>query len=243
MRVLVLAGTTEARRLVDAVAARPGLEVTASLAGRTTSPVPLACPVRVGGFGGADGLHRYLVDERIDVLVDATHPFARHMPHHARAATARAGIPRLRLRRPPYPRDPADRWVEVDDLDEAAAAVRRLGAGRALLTVGRLELDPFRDLPGVELVVRSIEPSTLPGVIALQARGPFTVEHERDLLRTHHVDVLVTKDSGGPDAKLRAARDEGVPVVVVRRPPDVEGPVADTVDQALAWLEAPVDQG
>ncbi len=233
-RVLVLAGTTEARRLIDALAER-GWDVTASLAGRTSSPVHLACPVRVGGFGGVDGLADHLVAERIDVLVDATHPFACQMPRHARTAADRAGIPRLRLRRPPYPRHGDDGWTEVDSLSRAAAVLR---PGRtALLTIGRQDLDAFRGLVDVHLVVRSIDPPDLPGATIVRERGPFTVAHELDLLRSHHIDVLVTKDSGGDDAKLRAARAGQIEVVMVRRPPDIDGPLAETVDQAVAWFD------
>lgn len=238
MRVLVLAGTTEARHLVERLAQMPGIDVCASLAGRTTAPVALSCPVRTGGFGGAEGLRAHLVDERIDVLVDATHPFAREMPHQARIAAAAAGIPRLRLRRAPFVAEPGDRQVVVDDVAAAAAAIGVLGARRVLLTIGRSAVEEFRSLTEVELVVRTIEPVDVAGVIAIAQRGPFSEEAEAELLRRERIDAVVTKDSGGDDAKLRAARAAGVAVVMVRRPADVEGPLVEDVAAAVAFIDA-----
>jgi precorrin-6x reductase len=237
MRVLVLAGTSEARRLVEVLVETPDLEVEAALAGRTSSPVDLHCPVRVGPFGGVEGLRAHLVARRIDALVDATHPFARTMPDHARSAATAAGIPRLRLRRPPFTRADGDRWLEVDDVTQAVATLRGLGARRALLTIGRSDVEAFCGLPDVALVARSIERVELPGVTAISARGPFSVEEERRLLRRERIDALVTKDSGGDDAKLRAARAEGVPVVLLRRPADVDGPLVEDVESAIAWID------
>jgi precorrin-6x reductase len=240
MKVLVLAGTREARELVELLSGERDIEVVASLAGHTSSPAPLPCSVRSGGFGGIDGLHGYLCAENVGAIVDATHPFSARMPHHALAAARRAGVPHLRLRRPPYRRQPGDRWFEVDDMVGAAAVLRCLDARRVLLSVGRLDLEPFSELPGVHFLVRSVEapPHCPPGATVVAAKGPFTVEGERALLADHAIDTLVTKDSGGGDAKLLAARAAGLPVVMVRRPPDVDGEAVPEPRAALAWVRS-----
>jgi precorrin-6A/cobalt-precorrin-6A reductase len=243
-RVLLLAGTTEAAALATLLADRPGIEVVASLAGRTTTPAPLPCEVRTGGFGGPDGLEHALSTGRFDALVDATHAFARLMPHHAAAAAAAAGVPRLRLVRPPWRSAAGDRWHDVDDLTAAAAALAPMGARRVFLTTGRLELAPFAAVPGVHFVVRSIEradPMPLPAAAStvVLARGPFTVDDELALLRAHRIDTIVTRNSGGDatSAKLTAARTLGTRVVMVRRPVPPPGPLAATPEAALRWLD------
>ena len=240
MKLLVLAGTREARALVELLAAEPDIEVIASLAGRTTSPGPLPCAVRVGGFGGIDGLHHFLREENVGAVVDGTHPFSARMPHHALAAARRAGVPHLRLRRPPYQRHPGDDWVEVANMAEAAATLQHLDARRVLLSVGRLDLEPFSTVPGVHFVVRSVHAPTQipPAATVITARGPFTVEDERDLLARHEIDTLVTKDSGGDDAKLEAARVAALPVVMIRRPPDVAGTTVTEPRVAREWLRS-----
>lgn len=239
MKVLVLAGTTEARQLSQQLGARPGTDVVVSLAGLTSGTADHGAVVRAGGFGGVDGLARFLREERIDVVVDATHPFAATMPASAAAACAQHGIPRLRLVRPPWRPARGDRWTDVADLAGAARAVRSAGAARVLLTTGRMELEPFAGLDGVAFVLRSIEPPdelALPSAEVVRARGPFTVADELALMTSRRIDLVVTKNAGGDDAKLVAARQLGLPVVVVRRPPTVPGPCVGTVADALAWL-------
>ncbi|CAL9356004.1 Precorrin-6A reductase [Streptomyces sp. enrichment culture] len=228
--VLILGGTTEARRLAADLAARPGVRVTTSLAGRVTRPGPLAGDVRVGGFGGADGLATWLREQRVDALVDATHPFAASITANAARAAAAAGVPAVVLRRPGWRPGPGDRWHPVPSLAAAAQALPALGR-RVLLTTGRLGLAAFAHLADLHFVVRSVEPPEPPmppHVHVLSARGPFTVADESALLRGHRIDVLVTKDSGGEAtaAKLTAARELGLPVVIVRRPPLPEGVTA-----------------
>jgi precorrin-6A/cobalt-precorrin-6A reductase len=191
-----------------------------------------------------DGLVAALHDGGFDLLVDATHPFAARMPHHAVAAAERAGVPRLRVLRPPWRAGTGDRWDEVDDLAGAARRLTEVGARRVLLTVGRYDLGSFADLPGgegIRFVVRSIEvpePLPLADATVVTARGPFTVDGEARLLAEHAVDTLVTKNSGADAtaAKLTAAREAGVRVVMVRRPDPPPGPVAETVDEALDWV-------
>jgi len=249
VRVLLLAGTTEAAGLATLLAARPGVEVVASLAGRTTAPAPLPCEVRIGGFGGPDGLAQALRAGGFRALVDATHPFADVMPRHAAAAAAAAGVPRLRLVRPPWRPAPGDRWHDVDDLTAAAGALARLGARRAFLTTGRLKLAAFAAVPGVHFLVRSIEPPDpmpLPAAAStvVLARGPFTVDDELALLRAHRIDTIVTRNSGGDAAaaKLAAARTLGTQVVMVRRPTPPPGPLVGTPEAALRWLDGLPDR-
>jgi len=191
-----------------------------------------------------DGLVAALRDGGFDLLVDATHPFADRMPHHAAAAAETAGVPRLRVLRPPWRAGSGDRWDEVDDLALAARRLAEVGARRVLLTVGRYDLHAFAGLPGgegVRFVVRSIEPPEplpLAGATVVTARGPFSVEGEASLLAQHGIDTLVTKNSGAEAtaAKLAAAREAGVRVVLVRRPDPPPGPLVETVDEAIAWV-------
>ncbi|MET7295641.1 cobalt-precorrin-6A reductase [Streptomyces griseoloalbus] len=241
--VLVLGGTTEARELATELTARPGTRVTTSLAGRVTRPGAVAGEVRVGGFGGARGLAHWLREQRVDAVVDATHPFAETITANAARATTATGLPLVVLRRPGWRPGPRDRWHPVPSLQAAADLLPGLGH-RVLLTTGRLGLAAFAHLTELRFVVRSVEPPQPPmppHTHVLLARGPFTVADETVVLRDHHVDVLVTKDSGGSatSAKLTAARDLGLPVVVVRRPPLPDGVTAvPDVPAALRRLDA-----
>ncbi|MCH0565941.1 cobalt-precorrin-6A reductase [Streptomyces sp. MUM 2J] len=228
--VLVLGGTTEARLLAAELTARPGVRVTTSLAGRVARPGALAGEVRVGGFGGPDGMATWLREHAVDAVVDATHPFAATITANAARAAAAAGVPAVVLRRPGWRPGPGDRWHGAASLDEAATLLPRLGH-RVLLTTGRLGLAAFAHLAQLHFVVRSVEPPEPPmppHTEVLLARGPFTGVHETALLREHRIDVIVTKDSGGEAtaAKLGAARSLGLPVVVVRRPALPDGVTA-----------------
>ncbi|MET7271993.1 cobalt-precorrin-6A reductase [Streptomyces flaveolus] len=239
--VLVLGGTTEARRLAAVLADRPGVRVTTSLAGRVTRPGAVEGEVRVGGFGGADGLAVWLREQGVSALVDATHPFAETITANAARAAAACGIPAVILRRPGWHPGPGDRWHPVASLPEAAGLLPALGR-RVFLTTGRLGLGAFAHLTGLHFVARSVEPPDPPlppDTRVLLARGPFTVAGETAVLRDHRIDVLVTKDSGGAAtaAKLTAARDLALPVVVVRRPPLPAGvPVVPDVSGVLERL-------
>ncbi|MGW7203525.1 cobalt-precorrin-6A reductase [Streptomyces sp. NPDC054837] len=221
--VLILGGTTEARELAAALTALPGIRVTTSLAGRVKRPGAVTGDVRIGGFGGADGLAEWLREQHVDALVDATHPFAEAMTENAARAATATGVPAVVLRRPGWRPGPEDRWYPVGSLAEAAGLLPLLGP-RVFLTTGRLGLAAFAHLTELHFVVRSVElpePPMPPRTEVLLARGPFTVDDESALLSTHCVDVVVTKDSGGAAtaAKLTAARRLALPVVVVRRPP------------------------
>ena len=239
--VLILGGTTEARELAAVLAQRPGTRVTTSLAGRVSRPGAIAGEVRIGGFGGAPGLAAWLRHEHVDALVDATHPFARTITAHAAHAAGATGVPSVVLRRPGWRPGREDRWHQVDSLAEAAQALPHLGR-RVFLTTGRTELAAFAHLTGLHFLVRSVEPPEPPlppHTEVLLARGPFTVAEESALLRNHRIDVLVTKDSGGEatSAKLTAARELALPVVVVRRPPLPDGVTAvPDVAAVVEWL-------
>jgi precorrin-6A/cobalt-precorrin-6A reductase len=238
MPVLILGGTTEARELAGDLAGE--FRVITSLAGRVRAPAPLPGEVRIGGFGGVDGLVAWLRAERIAAIVDATHPFAAQMTAHAVAAAAQAGVPLLRLDRPGFPPDPA--WTVVPSL---AAAADALTGDRVFLTTGRQNLDVFAGCPQWFLV-RAVDPPSGPAPARTEVlldRGPFTVAGERALLRAHRIDVLVTKDSGGDatSAKLEAARAEGVAVVLVARPPAPPGVQrVATVAEAAQWTRRTV---
>ncbi|MFD0032151.1 cobalt-precorrin-6A reductase [Streptomyces sp. NPDC127172] len=245
MHVLILGGTTEARRLAQALTAgHPGWRVTSSLAGRVARPVLPEGEVRTGGFGGADGLARALRELQVDALIDATHPFAGTISFHAAQAAATAHVPLLALRRPGWVPAPGDDWHHVNSLEEAATALPSLGT-RAFLTVGRLGLPPFASIDDVHFLIRSVdapEPPLPPHSEVLLDRGPFTPEGERELLRTRHIDVLVTKDSGGEATapKLVAAREARIPVLVVRRPQVPAGVTAvGSVAEAVEWAGNP----
>lgn len=244
VHVLVLGGTTEARRLAEHLVARDsGVRVTTSLAGRVAAPRLPPGDVRVGGFGGPDGLAEWVREHRVDALVDATHPFAATMSRNAAEAAAQAHVPLLALRRPGWVAQDGDRWHSVASLAEAAHLLPTLGK-RVFLTTGRMGLAAFAGagLDALWFLVRSVdapEPPCPRQMDVLLDRGPFSLDGEREILRRHRIDVLVTKDSGGDATapKLTAARAAGIPVVVVRRPPVPEGvPVAATPDEAGEWV-------
>ncbi|MFD4830034.1 cobalt-precorrin-6A reductase [Streptomyces uncialis] len=246
MHVLILGGTAEARRLAELLTAPavPGRTVTSSLAGRVAAPRLPPGEVRIGGFGGAEGLAGWLVRERVDVLVDATHPFAGTMSFHAAGAARAAGVPLVALRRPGWEAVDGDDWRSAGSLAEAAALLPSLGS-RVFLTTGRTGLAAFTGRPELDalwFLVRSVDPPEPPvprRMDVLLARGPFALDGERALLAAHRIDVLVTKDSGGRATapKLTAAREAGVPVVVVRRPPVPDGvPVVAGPEEAAHWV-------
>ena len=241
--LLILGGTGEAAALARGALARFGesLTVTTALAGRTRRPGPIPGQVRIGGFGGAGGLAAYLAMHGIDRLIDATHPFAAEISRAARLAADRAGVPRLSVLRPPWRRHPLDRWIEVDSLAAAALLVGRIGR-RAWLTVGAGSVAAFAPATGVRFLVRLVDPprERLPLRFheVVLGRGPFSLAEERHLLQRHAIDVVVCKASGGAatEAKLVAARELSLPVIMVRRPPAEPGRSVETVEAALDWL-------
>ncbi|OBF09424.1 cobalt-precorrin-6A reductase [Mycobacterium sp. ACS4054] len=237
MRVLLLGGTAEGRALAKAL--HPRIDVVSSLAGRVPDPALPVGPVRIGGFGGPDGLRRWLLDERIDAVIDATHPFAATMTAHAAAVCAELKMPHLVLARPAW--DPGSAIVVESDR-QAAEAVARQSFSRVFLTTGRSGTKAFADSDAWFLIraVTEPEPSSLPRRHQLVlSRGPYRYDGELALLREHRIDALVTKNSGGDmtRAKLDAAAAQGIPVVMVARPPLPAGvAVVGSVEQATDWV-------
>lgn len=233
-RILILGGTGDAVGLADMLVAA-GYDVTTSLAGVTSAPVLPKGRLRIGGFGGAEGLRSYLKEEGIAALIDATHPFAARISRHATAAAG--AIPILRLERQAWAVEP--QWIVVDSA-EAAAASLPAGA-RALVTIGRKEIAPFFARPGISGVARMIEPPgiTVPETwrLVLQ-RPPFTVEAERALMESAQVTHLVSKNAGGSqtEAKLVAAREKNLPVIMIARPTKPAVPTFEDAEHLLAAL-------
>jgi precorrin-6A/cobalt-precorrin-6A reductase len=241
-RVLILGGTTEARLLGERLAKRGDLDVTLSLAGRTAAPVPHAVPVRVGGFGGAAGLADYLAAEGIDVLIDATHPYATVISQNAAAAARVRAVPFMALRRAPWRAVAGDHWIEVND---TGAAVRAIGetSRSVFVALGRNELAPFTGAPQHRYLVRSVDPVDpplpLPQVFYVTARGPFSEADDRALMVAHGIEVVIAKNSGGSAAygKIAAARALGLEVILLRRPAMSAAPAVETIEAAIAWLD------
>lgn len=239
--ILILAGTAEARHLAAALEAND-VDVTSSLAGRVARPRLPVGKVRVGGFGGPVALARWLGDHEVAAVVDATHPFAEQISVSAVTACAAASVPLLRLERPGWSDRPCDRWTWVDDLSAAADAVRQLGT-RVLLTTGRQGLSTFAALDGAWFLIRCIDPPEPPlprHHELILDRGPYLVSGELELIDRHRIDVVVTKDSGGAltAAKLDAARERELPVIVVRRPPRPAVATVAEVAVAAHWASA-----
>jgi precorrin-6A/cobalt-precorrin-6A reductase len=240
-RILILGGTLEARRLAERLRGRADMAITLSLAGRTATPAAQPVPVRIGGFGGAEGLAAYLRAERIAALIDATHPYAAAISQNAARAAATAGVRLLALRRPPWQQTAGDRWTEVADVPHA---VRALGSKprHVFLALGRKELAPFAAAPQHHYLIRSVDPVDpplgVPHASYLVARGPFVESAERELLLTHGIDTIVSKNSGGDATygKIAAARALGIEVVMLRRPQLPAVPNVASVEEAVAWL-------
>ena len=239
-QILILGGTGEARALAAGLL-DAGRSVISSLAGRVDNPRLPVGPVRIGGFGGVDGLREWLISNRIQAVVDATHPFAATITRNAAQAASEAGVPLLRLRREPWVPTQADRWIRVPDLAVAADEVRRRGT-RVLLTTGRQDVGEFAGIDDVWFLIRVVDPPTaeLPAHHEiLRSRGPYDYDSELALLRENRIDLLVTKNSGGAltKAKLDAAATLGIDVIVIDRPIEPDVPAVSDVAAAQAWLE------
>jgi precorrin-6A/cobalt-precorrin-6A reductase len=240
--ILILGGTTEARLLGQRLSARADIDVTLSMAGRTTSPAAQAVPMRRGGFGGAAGLTQYLRDHDVIALVDATHPYAPTISAHALLASQESRTPVLALRRPAWIARDGDRWMDAEDAQDA---VRILGSRtlNVFLAVGRQEIAPFGGAPQHRYLIRSVDPVEpplpVPHALYIHERGPFEDAAELALLRAHAIDIVVAKNSGGEATygKIAAARALGIPVILLRRPPDAAMAAVSTVDEAVAWLD------
>jgi precorrin-6A/cobalt-precorrin-6A reductase len=238
-KVLILGGTAEAGELAARLAGDDRLETVTSLAGLTRLPSAVAGATRRGGFGGPDGLASLLKSEGYDALIDATHPFAARIAANAAEAASRAGVPRLKLLRPPFERSPALKVVEVADMLAAAEALPE--GARVFLAAGRREIAAFASRQDLWCLVRMIEPPVVgealpPGEVIL-GRPPSDPDAEAALMREHRIGWVVSKDSGGrASAKIEAAARLGLPVVLVARPAQPPGQTVPDVDSAVAWV-------
>lgn len=242
-RVLILGGTTEARRLAARLAGSGEVDVVSSLAGRVASPRMPAGQVRIGGFGGATGLTSWIEAHGIRAVIDATHPFAAAISWNAAAAAAASHVPLLALRRTAWVPGEGDRWHDAASLEDASLMLPDLGR-RHFLTVGRQGVSSFVDVPDAWFLVRAVDPPQEPlppQMELLLDRGPYSREGEIALMRGRRIEVVITKNSGGEAtaAKLAGARELGLPVVMVQRPstPEDVQEVAD-IPSALAWVDA-----
>ena len=244
-RVLILGGTGEATALARRLESRAEFDVVTSLAGRTRRPAPIPGRVRSGGFGGVEGLSAWLETEGVAAVVDATHPYAATISRHAKLACDGLGIPRVQLWRPAWLPVEGDAWTGVASMEAAANAVAVApvsAQGCVFLSTGARDLQAFGHLHTTRFLVRLVdappEPLPLAESDLIVDRGPFAVEDERALFLDHDVDLLVSKNSGGTAtyAKLAAARELGVPVVMVDRPDPEPGTAAETAEEALRWL-------
>jgi precorrin-6A/cobalt-precorrin-6A reductase len=241
LRVLILGGTADANRLVAEVARDKRLDPVLSYAGRTEHPTPPPIAWRVGGFGGIAGLVDYLREQNIARVIDATHPFAAQISANAIAACAAADVPLLALERAPWRQVPGDRWTEIDDI---AAAPEALGtvARRVFLGIGRQHLGVFAAHPQHHYLVRLVDPPRAPLPISdaelVVARGPFALAGDRTMLVKHRIETVVARNAGGEAtyAKIEAARELGLPVVMVRRPSILDRDTVERVDDVLRWL-------
>jgi precorrin-6A/cobalt-precorrin-6A reductase len=241
IRVLILGGTTEASELTRLLAADPRFETTLSLAGRTANPKTQPVQTRIGGFGGSDGLAAWLQREKIDVVVDATHPYADQISSNAVTACTRLAIPLASIARAAWQPRPDDKWLTVASAEAAADA---LGPEprRVFLSLGRQELSAFATRPYHHYIARTIDPpddvALPPDIRFLFSRGPFDTPAETALLAHETIDVLVSKNSGGTAtyAKIEAARELGIPVVMIARPHKPSGHAVQNAEAAVTWL-------
>lgn len=243
LRVLLLGGTTEASAVAHKMADDPVFAGTLSLAGRTTNPATSPIPVRIGGFGGTDGLAQYLAVNRIDVVIDATHPFAAQISANAIAACTETGVPLLAILRPPWTPVEGDDWTSFESVERAISAIG-VAPGIVFSGLGRLSLAALGTAPQHHYVVRVIDPPeaplALPNVTVIAARGPFHTEDEIELFQKHGIELVLSKNSGGDAAygKIAAARRLGLKVFMIDRPPIPKRATVGSSDEAMAWLRA-----
>ncbi|KAA8384274.1 cobalt-precorrin-6A reductase [Acetobacter tropicalis] len=240
MRVLLLGGTTEASQMAR-ILADADMDAIFSYAGRTASPRQQPLPVRIGGFGGVEGLVAYLREAGITHVIDATHPFAANMSTNAVMACSKTGIPLLAFERAPWCPQEGDNWLRVAD-ESAAAAALPVTPARVFLAIGRQLINAFAQCPHHEYLLRLVDPPEvplpLPRATVIIARGPFTLEGDRAVMETHGITHVVAKNAGGIGArsKLDAARALGLPVILIDRPVVPSRPLARTAEAVMAWL-------
>jgi precorrin-6A/cobalt-precorrin-6A reductase len=240
MRVLILGGTTEASALARLLAGDPRFEATLSFAGRTAAPRSQPVATRIGGFGGADGLARYLAEQAIEAVVDATHPYAPRISANAVVACRRAGIPLATIIRPAWKPQAGDKWETAPTAVAAALAIGKTPRC-VFLALGRQELHAFAAIAQHHYIARLIDPpqgARPHKLVLVQQRGPFDFDAELRLLKERKVDVIVSRNSGGDAtyAKIEAARVLRLPVIMISRPVKPAGQIVRTADDAMAWL-------
>ena len=242
LRVLILGGTTEASALAKLVSPDSRLDAILSFAGRTANPAASPLPVRVGGFGGVDGLSAYLTCENIDLLIDATHPFAANISRNAIAAATAARIPLLAVERPPWPPAESDDWTEYDSIEAAIAGLPSTPQS-VFSGLGRQAIAALSGAPQHRYVIRVVDasepPADLPHATIIAARGPFRTEDDIALFTRHGIRHVLAKNAGGNAtySKIEAARQLGIKVHMVRRPAIGLRSIVTSVDEALAWIE------
>lgn len=245
--MLILGGTGEAAALHETASERfeDRLEIVSSLAGRTNEPRSLPGAVRTGGFGGAEGLARWLREEKIDMVVDATHPYAAGISANARVACETLGVDRIILWRTPWTAQAGDNWIFVADEAEAAELLPRVGK-RAFLALGSGQLQKFANVKDVWLMSRVAETpephAALPGFVVV-GRGPFDDEDELRLMEERDIDVLVSRNSGGDATvgKITAARRRCIPVIMLERPAPEPGEQCSDLKEVLQWIARKLD--
>jgi len=238
-KILILGGTAEASSLADALSGLPVTAIT-SLAGRTQNPVLPKGQVRIGGFGGIDGLITYLEQGQIDLLIDATHPYAFNISQNAIAAAKAAGIAHLRLERPQWLCEPGDNWIDVHD--ETDAALRIPSGERVLLALGRQHIAPFANRNDVHFILRMIDPPqvSLPQAHEIILAKPGDYDAEKHFLIDKCIGLIICRNSGGDRSyeKIRAARDLALPVIMIARPLYQGAKTVDSVDEAVAFIRS-----
>jgi precorrin-6A/cobalt-precorrin-6A reductase len=240
VRALILGGTSDAHLLADAVA-RAGLDATYSYGGRTRAPAGQPLPTRVGGFGGASGLGDYIRREAITHVVDATHPFAAGMSRNAVAACAAIGTPLIALERAPWANAPGDKWIEVADVGSAVTALPVVRT-RVFLAIGRQHIAAFGAKPQHAYTLRFVDPPDealpFPESDVIVSRGPFALASELEMMRSRRIEWIVARNSGGTGAraKIDAARELGLPVVMLRRPELPDRLRVESVAEVMEWL-------
>lgn len=247
--LLILGGTTEGRKLAQAVA-DAGIDATVSLAGRVANPMAMPLPVRVGGFGGAQGLANFIKDAHVTHVIDATHPFAARMSRNAQIACQASEIPLMAFSRPPWRAQTGDNWRHVTDIPAAAASLET-EPKRVFLALGRMHVALFSHQPQHRYLLRFVDAPMqtvpLPNAEVLVARGPFSLENDLELLRTHEIDLVISKNSGGTGAyaKIEAARKLGLPVVMIDRPAVPNRREVHDLSDVMGWLarHAGTDRG
>lgn len=241
MTVLLLAGTSEAKQIAAGLKVR-SIKTIASLAGATRAPKTMDVETRIGGFGGEEGFVRFLADAAISAVIDATHPFAARITARTAAVCQARGIAYLHVLRPAWVARAEDNWTDITQEEDAAKIIPK--GDTVFLGTGRQTLDRFAGLHGCRVICRQIDPPTAPfpfeGGEYLIGRPPFPVAREKALFKALGVDWLVVKNAGGEASatKLTAARELGIPVLMIERPPMPKAERVETVSEALKWAEA-----